>query len=108
MTEPVTFRSITCAELMTMKFPPIAPLPDRAPTWVELIQVEPRLVEVEAMALRLHPRASQDDWPRAWSDVKAAFMPLVGWEAEQYGLRHSAAYDVAYDHLLNAFETGKT
>lgn len=108
MTDPVHFRTYTCAALAAMELPPIAPLPSRAPTWQELVEAEPRLVEVEALALRLHPRASQDDWPWAWSEVKAAFMPLVGWEAEQYAVRHSAAYDAAYDHLLDVFETGKT
>ena len=102
-----TFPTVTCAQLAAMEFPPIAPTPETAPTWQELVGVEPRLVEVEALALRLHPLAAQDDWG-AWGQVKMAMMRLVGWEAEQYALRHSAAYDVAYEHLLDIWETGTT
>jgi len=106
MSSEHSFPTITCAQLMAMEFPPIAPEPTTCPTWKELVEAEPRLVEVERLSLRLHPRAAQDDWS-AWSTVKMAMMKLVGWEAEQYALRHSAAYDVGYDHLLAIWETGR-
>lgn len=100
------FRVYTMAELAALELPPIAPEPATAPTWQELVALEPRLADVERLALELHPRAAQDDW-LAWATIKRAFMPLVGFEAEQYALRHSAAYNVAYDHLLNVWETGR-
>jgi hypothetical protein len=99
-----TFKIITCAELEAMEFPPIAPCPSVAPTWSELLAVEPRLCEVEQMALGLHRR--RYDW-RAWGRIKGDFMPLVGWSAEKYEIRHSAAYDTAYGHLLHCWETGR-
>lgn len=79
--------------------------PDRTPTWAELVEVEPRLLDVERRVLALH-RDGQDDL-RAWAEIKQLFMPLIGWSAEKYKLRTSKAYDVAYNHLLNCWETGR-
>ena len=47
------FGTISCAELMAMEFPPIAPEPPAVPTWAELIEVEPELAEVERMATKI-------------------------------------------------------
>ena len=90
MTTPVPIHGITAAQLAAMDFPPIAPEPATAPTWGELVEAEPRLLDVERFALELHPRARVDDWC-AWSTVKRAMMMLVGKEAGRYKLRHSAA-----------------
>lgn len=69
-----------------------------------LAQVEPRLRELEGAALRLHRR--DPEW-RVWSELKRALSRLAGWEAEQYSLRTTEAYDVAYSHLLHCWEIGR-
>jgi len=90
-----------------MEFPPMTPKP-AMPAREDLVKVEPRLLEVERLALSLHPLSRRDSlrsW-RAWERIKRAMENLVGWQAEQRELRHSTAYDIAYDHLLECWENG--
>jgi len=91
---------------MAMEFPPIAPEPTAAPTWAELVEVEPELAEVERMALSLYQPGDNQTWTD-WGRIKRAFLPLVGFNAKQYELRNSTCYDVCYDHLLHCWEKGR-
>lgn len=85
-----------------------------APTWRDLTQAEPRLLDVQRMVRRYAREAGErfcanDVW-YPW--VKPHVSGLVGWsrkhshhvpphedEAVEAMLRSSAAYDVAYEHL---------
>lgn len=104
-TTPTPFGIVTCAELVAMKLPPLAPEPPVVPTWAELVEIEPELAEVERQAIQSH-RKGHDDI-RDWGQIKRAFLPLVGFEAKRYELRNSTCYDVAYDHLLSCWEFGE-
>ena len=99
------YDSFTVAELPDL--PPRPPEPATRPTWAELVQVEPRLADVERLAFRLHWHHAGDMYWHWYNDLKDAFLGLVGWGAEQYDLRTAAAYDVAYDHLFYIFWHGR-
>lgn len=74
------------------------------PTWPEIVQREPRLQAVEALARRAG--TGSDDY-RAWyREVKPRLERLVGHLADDQvpPLQTSAAYDVAYHHLLRVYE----
>ena len=101
----ITIRLMSCAELDAMVLPPIAPEPAMPPTWQELVAVEPRLAVLETLALMLHRPEGDSCW--RWSRIKQALLPLVGFEAEKFAIRHLAGYDVACDHLLTCLETGR-
>jgi hypothetical protein len=90
---------VTCADLASMEFPPLSPEPVRFPTWAELCDTEPKLRDVERLAIALRG----NDW-RHWGQVKRAFLPLAGFTASRYELRNTSAYDVVYDHLLKVWE----
>lgn len=84
---------------VTFTVPAVSPV--RTPeTWSELVEIEPNLMSVEAFVTSLRGRR---DW-RQWSQAKARFSSLVGWNARKPQLRSSRCFDIAYLHLLNIFE----
>lgn len=76
------------------------------PTWAELVTREPRLVALVGSARRAGARA--DDYIAWYREVKPRVERLVGHLADGQPppLQTSAAYDVAYQHLLRVYETG--
>lgn len=74
-------------------------------TWSALVEIEPRLQEVEEVALLLYqPRVT--NW-HAWSYVKRLMSRLVGWTGEKDEISSSDDYEVAYSWLLCCWETGR-
>ncbi len=53
----------------------------------------------------LHRPEGDSCW--RWSRIEQALLPLVGFEAEKFAIRHLAGYDVACDYLLTCLETGR-
>jgi hypothetical protein len=104
-THTKTMQIVTCAALEAMEFPPLSREPARVPTWRELVEVEPELIDVERMATG-YRRTGRNEW-RSWSEIKRAFLPLVGFTARHYELRNSTCYEVVYDHLLACWEGRK-
>ena len=74
--------------------------------WKNLVQQEPRLLELEvrALATRGSRRAGWNTWSR---EICPRLRRLVGWFASRSSLADNAAYDAAYQHLLCCWETGK-
>ena len=68
-------------------------------TWHHLIAIEPRLRAVERLA-----RSAGRSW-RDWERIRRAMRPLVGWYARRPELQSSEAWDVAYRHVLQVWET---
>jgi hypothetical protein len=52
----IVFKTVSMANLAGTRSTSIAPEPDRAPTWAELVAVEPRLVDVERRDESIRPR----------------------------------------------------
>jgi hypothetical protein len=77
------------------------------PGWADLAQREPRLEALCARAKRLHAGRFDD---RIWCGLKHELSALVGWDAPVTNplLVDHLAYEVAYRHLLTAYETGTT
>jgi hypothetical protein len=76
---------------------PHPPEPAVAPTWAELTVNEPRLIDVERHAMQSRPTTE-------FYELKAIFAQLVGFDAERYELRTSAAYNAVYDHIFETHE----
>ena len=71
-------------------------------TWQDILAACPELATIETRA------RSGGNW-HAWNKVKAKLASLIGWDAckqDNPELRTSAAYNVACDHLLDAFDAG--
>ncbi len=71
----------------------------RAPTWKQIVNVEPRLEELYQEAKAVDGGAPYFCANRVWGQVnglRARLISLVGWVAEIGVLRFSAAYDIAY------------
>lgn len=77
---------------------------DGRPTWADLIAREPRLVAVEAAARRAG--AGTEDYRRWYREIKPRIEALVGFLADGQPppLCTATAYDVAYQHILRAYE----
>ncbi len=73
--------------------------------WNDLVASEPRLQNLETLALGLH-RTHDDIY--AWGLIKLAMSLLVGFAAQNPKLKTSYAYDVAYERLQRCFEEGKS
>lgn len=73
-------------------------------TWAKLVAVEPRLNAIEQLTYFAAPAPGDEpDW-REWEGVKRQLARLVGRDAAKRELRACAAYDVAYDYLLDVWE----
>lgn len=72
-------------------------------TWEALVEMEPRLAALADVAVSLEPD-DDEDWSRR---VTRPLRALVGWDAchpGEHPLASSAAYEVAYGHLLRLRE----
>ena len=76
----------------------------RDDAWEALVATEPRLLALKRDLIA--GRRERNYWP-AWSQASARLRQLVGWGADHPQLRTSAAYEVAYRHLLTAFDAGQ-
>jgi hypothetical protein len=80
-------------------------------TWNELVEMEPRLKEVERHAYDYHREYDSEspDWTH-YSKLKKEFSKLVGWVANSSRsevLCSNEAYDVVLKHIVDIWETGK-
>lgn len=79
-------------------------MPTNQLNWNHLCELEPRLRVLCDVARRrrneIGPSAAYDEWYFVW---KPQVCRLVGCTADSMHpvLRSSAAYDIAYDHILN-------
>jgi len=79
-------------------------MPNHQLNWNHLCELEPRLrILCNAARIRrneIGPSAAYDEWYVVW---KPRLCRLVGWGAASQNptLKSSAAYDVAYDHVLD-------
>ena len=70
----------------------------QSPEWSELVELEPRVLTVEADAkARRRPRGRADDFD--YEAVKGAIGRLVGWDCRHPELATCSAFDAALDHL---------
>ena len=69
------------------------------PTWQELVEIEPRLAHLPAIAAR-------GGCELTWREVKRALVPLVGWHARtnRAVLKTVEAWDCCHGHLRDVFE----
>jgi len=65
-----------------------------AADWNSMCQLEPRLLELERIAIRL----GRDKRYEAYESVKTDLSHLVGWGAEKEELRSDEAWQVAMQH----------
>jgi hypothetical protein len=88
-----------------------APEPATPPTWTELVQLEPRLLDLVREALEAQATSpnycANAEWYgyRGHQGIKPRLVLLVGDEAAPFApelLRTSAAYDVAYKTVYEA------
>jgi hypothetical protein len=72
-------------------------------TYSEIVDLEPRIKEAEALARELAGCPTYSPW---YQQVKPAFLPLVGIMSKHADprLRFSEAYDVVYHHLIAIYE----
>ena len=79
----------------------VPPAPVTPRSWADLVEIEPRLAQLEDAILRasLPPRRSRDFWI-AWEAVKARVERLVGWEAQRDVIATSEAYELAARQLF--------
>jgi len=73
-------------------------------SWDELTAHEPELIELEKLARGNRRRYGSHAFWLGWSELKARTARLVGWHAAKPELANSHAYDIAYRHLLDAYE----
>lgn len=102
-----TFRCITSAELMAMKFS--EPPPEAIPTFADLAAIEPRLQALldEARGIcAVKGYVAGKVWYGygGYPGLKPRLLDLVGWERPEAHplLSTSAAYDVAYETIYEA------
>ena len=76
-------------------------------TYADIVKLEPRLLEAEAIAREHAGSPTYGPWYRS---VKRAFLPLVGILSKHADprLRTSEAYDAVYRHLLAIYESQPT
>jgi len=76
----------------------------RLETWEQLTAHAPELIELERLARGNRRRYGTHEFWCGWSDLKARMARLVGWHAAKPELAGERAYDIAYRHLLDAYE----
>ncbi|MGE4536182.1 MAG: hypothetical protein AB7D37_03810 [Desulfovibrio sp.] len=76
-------------------------------TYADIVTLEPRVLEAEALARELSGSSAYEPW---YSAVKPAFKFLVGIMSKHADsrLRTSEAYDLVYHHLLAIYESQPT
>ena len=76
-------------------------------TWDEMVAIEPRLLEVAALAKRLQRRQRRrtQNWEHyeLWRNMLRQY---VGWNSYRRELASNECYDTAHRHLLAVWETG--
>lgn len=101
---------ITHAENLLFRFlapdrqaaaPVVVPTPavETPRTFADLVRLEPRLRLLRNDAAGLQ----RGDW-HGWEQLKRELQRLVGWDAKRPELATSAAYELAIDALLDAWE----
>ena len=76
-------------------------------SYAEILALEPRILEAEALARELSGSPSYERW---YKQVKSAFLPLVGVLSKHADprLRTSEAYDIVYRRLQAIYEAQPT
>jgi hypothetical protein len=102
---------LSLRDILALGGPKVAtPEPERRPTWTELTELEPRLLDLLEIVRGTPRRQFYKRWEQ---DLKGRLMHLVGWEragsdhanrtsTRTVALHTSAAYDVAYAELRRA------
>jgi len=76
-------------------------------TYADIVKLEPRIKEAEALARELSGSASYEPW---YCEIKSRFKQLVGWLSKHPDerLRSCDAYDTVYRHLVAIYEAQPT
>jgi len=72
-------------------------------TYAEIVKLEPRLLEAEALARELSGSKTYEPW---YGEIKSRFKVLVGWLSKHpdQRLHSSEAYNVVYSTLMAIYE----
>lgn len=76
------------------------------PSWQELIEREPRLLDLEAWCL-LQPTCGREFWVMYSREFKPRLNRLVGWDVRDEFLRTHWAWMAAHSHLMDVLEGGR-
>jgi len=77
-------------------------------TFKQMTAIEPELRDLLREARQVKARGESFCANKIWyRDFKPRLLRLVGWEARQFQLRTSSAYDIAYTRIYNALPNCK-